>query len=49
MFTLLQHVATYIRDKVFKSGLGKFCGRQPLKDLKGYAPLNPISVSVPLI
>ena len=23
-------------DKVFKSGLSKFCGRQPLKNLKGY-------------
>ena len=22
-------------DKVFKSGLSKFCGRQPLKYLKG--------------
>ena len=23
-------------DKVFKSGLSKFCGRQPLKNFKGY-------------
>ena len=25
-----------IWDKVFKSGLSKFCGRQPLKNLKRY-------------
>ena len=24
------------QDKLFKSGLSKFCGRQPLKNLKGY-------------
>ena len=23
-------------DKVFNSGLSKFCGRQPSKNLKGY-------------
>ena len=27
-------------DKVFKSGLNKICGRQPLKNLKGYGLLN---------
>ena len=27
-------------DKVFKSGLSKFCGRQPLKTFKGYGLLN---------
>ena len=27
-------------DKVFKSGLKKFCGRQPLKNLKGYGLLK---------
>ena len=26
--------------KVFKSGLSKFCGRQPLKNLKGYGLLK---------
>ena len=26
--------------QVFKSGLSKFLGRQPLKNLKGYGPLN---------
>ena len=26
----------YIRDKVFKNGLSKICGRQPLKNLKEY-------------
>ena len=26
----------YIWDKVFKNGLGKICGRQPLKNLKEY-------------
>ena len=25
--------------KVFKSGLGKFCGRKPLKKFKGYCLL----------
>ena len=29
-----------IREKVFKSGLSKFCGRQPLKHLKGYGLLK---------
>ena len=29
-----------IWDKVFKSGLSKFCGRQPLKDSKGYGLLK---------
>ena len=26
-----------IWDKVFKGGLSKFCGRQPLKNLKGWS------------
>ena len=30
----------YIWDKVFKRGLSKFCGRQPLKNLKGYGLLK---------
>ena len=29
-----------IWDKVFKSGLSKFCGTQPLKKLKGYGKLK---------
>ena len=29
-----------IWDKVFKSGLSKFCGRQPLKNFKGYGLLK---------
>ena len=29
-----------IWDKVFKSGLSKFCGRQSLKNLKGYSLLK---------
>ena len=28
-----------ILDKVFKSGLSKFCGRQPLKNFKRYGLL----------
>ena len=30
----------YIWGKVFKIGLSKFCGRQPLKNLKGYSLLK---------
>ena len=26
----------YIWDKVFKNGSSKICGREPLKNLKGY-------------
>ena len=29
-----------IWDKVFKSGLSKFCGRQPLKNFRGYGLLK---------
>ena len=29
-----------IWDKVFKSGPSKICGRQPLKNVKGYGLLN---------
>ena len=29
-----------IWNKVFKSGLSKFCGRQPLKNFKGYGLLK---------
>ena len=29
-----------IWDKVFKNGSSKICGRQPLKNGKGYDPLN---------
>ena len=31
----------YIWDKVFKNGLSKICGRQPLKNLKEYDLLGP--------
>ena len=30
----------YIWDKVFESGLSKFCGRQSLKNFEGYGLLN---------
>ena len=36
-------------DKVFKSGLSKFCGRQHLKNLKGYGLLTQISVILPKV
>ena len=29
-------------DKVFKSGPRKICGRQPLKNLKGYGKLKDV-------
>ena len=32
----LTNLNSYKWDKVFKSGPGKICGRQPLKNLKGY-------------
>ena len=32
--------AIIIWDKVFKNRLNKFCGRQPLKNFKGYGLLN---------
>ena len=35
-FDLLPAEKEYIRDKVLKSGPNKICGRQPLKNLKGY-------------
>ena len=38
-----------ICDEVFKTGLSKFCRRQPLKHLKGYGLLNPLSAFVALI
>ena len=31
---------TYNWDKVFKNGIRKICGGQPLKNLKGYGLLN---------
>ena len=35
MFLKADHTAQKMKwDKVFKSGLGKFCGRQPLKNFK---------------
>ena len=37
----------HIWDKLFKSGLSKFCGRQPLKNLKGYDLLKQIIISFP--
>ena len=30
----------YLRQSTQERGLSKFCGRQPLKNLKGYAPLK---------
>ena len=30
-----------IWDKVFQSGPSKICGRQPLKNSKGYGQLHP--------
>ena len=30
-------------DKVFKSGLSKFCERQPLRNLKGYGLLQALT------
>ena len=33
---------TIIRDKVFKNGPSKICGRQPLKNLKGYGLLEAV-------
>ena len=29
-------ISSYILDKVFKNGSSRICGRQPLKNLKGY-------------
>ena len=37
---------TYIWDKVFKNGPSKICGRQPLKNLKGYGLLKPFLKTV---
>ena len=34
-------------DKVFKSKLSKFCGRQPLKKLKGYIKVFCLPQNVP--
>ena len=38
------NVVTFYKEskwgKAFKSGLSKFCGRQPLKNLKGYGLLK---------
>ena len=31
---------SFIRDKVFKNGPSKICGRQPSKKLKGYGLLE---------
>ena len=35
-----RHDLKNVGDKFFKSGLSKFCGRQPLKNLKGYGLLK---------
>ena len=35
----MQHPC-YIWDRVFENGQSKICGRQPLKDLKGYRLLQ---------
>ena len=37
------HICKHIRDKVFKSGLSKFCGRLPLKNLKGLGRPYPFN------
>ena len=38
LFTRFHHNGI-IWDKVFKNGPSKICGRQPLKNLKGYGLL----------
>ena len=38
-------IVKFIWDKVFKNGSSKICGRQPLKDLRGYG-LFPVSSSI---
>ena len=44
----ISNTRTYNKwDKVFKSGRSKFCGRQPLKNLKGYGLLKQRSVQPP--
>ena len=35
-----KELCNYSWGKVFKGGLSKFCGRQPLKNLKGYGLLK---------
>ena len=35
----------YIRDKVFKNGLSKICGRQTLKNLKWSAEADHITLN----
>ena len=46
------HYWMFKQDKVFKSGLSKFCGRQPLKSLKGYgyaSNIDILSISISVI
>ena len=38
--SVILYFAFDVWDKVFKSGLSKFCGRQPLKNFKGYGLLK---------
>ena len=33
-------ICTTIRDKIFKNGPSRICGRQPLKNLKDYGLLK---------
>ena len=35
-----ENIESKVMDKVFKSGESKICGRQPLKNLKGYGLLT---------
>ena len=41
MATLVFNELNNILDKVFKSGLSKFCRRLPLKNFKGYDLFKP--------
>ena len=43
------HFSKNIWDKVFKSGLSKFCGRQPLKSFSGYGLLQHYFVPFDLL
>ena len=41
IFRIFNHfICINIWDKVFKDGPSKICGRQPLKNLKGYGLLK---------
>ena len=38
-----------IRDKVYENRPSKICGKQPLKNMKRYGLLNPLSATDALI